>query len=65
MIKDLLICHKYFATNQLSVAPSQAQKVSELLEVESDDAVSKGVVTWLVSGLCIEESQFSLFFVDD
>lgn len=52
----------FFLTHVSSpVAPSQAQKAFDLLEVESKHPVLTGIVTWLVSGLGIEESQYDLF----
>ena len=39
------------------LAPSQAQRQFDLLEAESTVGVTQGVVSWLVSGLSIEESQ--------
>jgi hypothetical protein len=39
------------------LAPSQAEKQFQLLEEESNSTATEGVISWLVSGLSIEESQ--------
>jgi hypothetical protein len=38
-------------------APSQAEKQFELVEMEPNNSATQGIISWLASGLSIEESQ--------